>query len=99
MAVQLRRYEVVDGMMDSLLEWFPSIAAVRESFGFTVEFMYADRENNELVWAVSHPDDFDAAFEAFSASPERAAAFEGQPKRVEAMHLAMVEPIRGPGAD
>jgi hypothetical protein len=94
MAVQLRRYEVVEGEMDALLEWFPTIITVREQFGFQIEFMYADREHNELVWAVSHPGDFDAAFEAFAASPERAAAFAGQPKRVSQMHLAMVEVVR-----
>jgi hypothetical protein len=94
MPTQLRRYEVVDGEMDALLAWFPRIIAVREKFGFTVEFMYADRERNELVWAVSHPGDFDAAYEAMVASPERAAAFEGQPKRVNEMHLAMVDVVR-----
>jgi hypothetical protein len=98
MATQLRRYEVVEGQMDGLLEWFPTIQAVRESFGFKVEFMYADRENNQLVWAVSHPGDFDAAYEEFSASAERAAAFEDQPKRVEAMHLAMVDTVIAPGS-
>jgi len=97
MAVQLRRYEVVDGMMDDLLEWFPQIIAVREKFGFKVEFMYADRENNQLVWAVSHPGDYDAAYEEFAASPERAAVFEGQPKRVEEMHVAMVDTVIAPG--
>jgi hypothetical protein len=97
MAVQLRRYEVAEGQMDGLIEWFPTIAAVREKFGFRVEFMYADRENNELIWAVSHPGDFEAAFEEFAGSPERAAAFEGQPKRVEHAHVAMVDTIIAPG--
>ena len=96
MAVQLRRYEVVDGQMDDLIAWFPTIAAVREKFGFKVEFMYADREHNELVWAVSHPDDFDGAYEEFAASPERAAAFEGQPSRVSEAHVAMVDVVIAP---
>jgi hypothetical protein len=98
MATQLRRYQVIDGMMDSLLEWFPTIIAVREKFGFTVEFMYVDREANELIWAVSHPGDYDAAYEEMSASPERAAAFEGQPKRVESMQVSMVETVIAPGS-
>lgn len=96
MAVQLRRYEVVEGQMDDLIEWFPTIAAVREKYGFKVEFMYADRENNELVWAVSHPGDFDAAFEEFAGSAERAAAFDGQPTRVSAAHVAMVDAVIPP---
>jgi heme-degrading monooxygenase HmoA len=96
-AVQFRRYEIVPGQMDAFIEWFPRIAAVREQFGFKIEFAYADRENDEFVWAVSHEGDFDAAFEALSASPERAAAFEGQPNRVTTAHLAMVERVLGPG--
>lgn len=34
MATQLRRYDVIEGQMDSLVEWFPNIIAVREKFGF-----------------------------------------------------------------
>jgi heme-degrading monooxygenase HmoA len=97
MAVQLRRYEVVPGEMDGFIEWFPRIVAVREQYGFKVEFAFADRENNEFVWAVSHDGDFDAAFEVFANSPERAAAFEGQPKRVDEIHLAMVDAVIAPG--
>lgn len=93
MATQLRRYDVVDGQMDSLLAWMPTILAVREQFGFTVEFMYADRDNNQLVWAVSHPGDFEAVQDEYTNSPERAAAFEGQPKRIEEMYVSMVDPV------
>jgi hypothetical protein len=99
MAVQLRRYEVLEGKMDSLLDWLPAIIAVREQYGFRVEFMYADREHNQLVWAVSHPgavDAFEAAYQRFAASLERAAALEGQPDRVALAHVAMVEPIISP---
>lgn len=56
-------------------------------------FGYADRENNEFVWAVSHDGDFEAALETYNASPERAAAFAGQPQRVTEMHVAMVDPV------
>ncbi len=98
MAIQLRRYEVVPGQMDDLLAWFPTIMEARAKFGFKVEFMLADREKNELTWAVSHPDDFDEAFERFAASPERAAAFADQPKRVENAHVAMVDVVIAPGS-
>ena len=97
MATQLRRYEVVEGQMDDLLAWFPTIIEARAKFGFKVEFMYADREKNELTWAVSHPGDFDEVFERFAASPERAAAFADQPKRVVNMHVAMIDVIIAPG--
>lgn len=61
-----------------MLEWFPNIIAGREKFGFKVDFMYADCEHNQLVWAVNHAGDYEAAYEEFAASPERAAAFAGQ---------------------
>ena len=99
MATQLRRYDVVEGEMDSLLEWFPNIIAVRAKFGFKVEFMYADRENNQLVWAASHPGDYEAAYEEFAVSPERAAVFAGQPQRVTGMTVSMVDTIIAAGSD
>jgi hypothetical protein len=96
MAVQLRRYELVPGMMDDFLAWFPRIIGVREKYGFKVLFAYADREHGEFVWAVSHDGDFDAAFEVYNVSPERAEVFKDQPTRVAKMHLAMVEPVVAP---
>lgn len=92
--VQLRRYELVPGMIDDFLAWFPRIVAVRKGFGFTVLFGLADRENDQFVWGVRFEGDraaFDAAVETYNASPERAAVFEGQPTRVSKMHLAFVE--------
>jgi hypothetical protein len=93
MATQLRRYEVAEGGLDKLIEWFPTIAKVREQYGFTIDSVVADRENNEFVWVVSHPGDFDAALETYNASPERAAAFEGFASPVQEMHVAMVETV------
>ncbi len=94
--VQLRRYELMPGVMDDFVAWFPRIVPAREAYGFSVLFAYADRERNEFVWAVRHDGDqaaFEAAVETYNASPERAAAFEGQPPRVGAMHLAFVEDV------
>ncbi|WP_419838030.1 hypothetical protein [Candidatus Poriferisodalis sp.] len=99
MATQLRRYDVIEGQMDSLLEWFPNIIAVREQYGFKVEFMYVDRENNQLVWAVSHDGDYEAAHDKYAASPERAAVFAGQPERVSGMNVSMVDTIIAPGSN
>ena len=96
MATQLRRYEVKPGMLDQLVEWFPTIVQAREKYGFTVDFAFADRERNQFVWAVSHPGDFDGALEEYNSSPERAAAFEGQPPMVDEMHLAMVDTVVAP---
>ena len=94
MATQLRRYELVDGGgLDRLTEWFPAIIPVREKYGFTVNFAYADREANQFVWSVSHPDDFAAAEAIYNDSPERAAAFVGFENPVTAMHVTMVDEV------
>ena len=80
MTVQLRRYEVERGGLARLVEWFPTIAQVRDQYGFTIEAAYADQENSEFVWIVSYPgnlDDFESAVATYNESPERAAAFEG----------------------
>lgn len=93
MTTQLRRYEVDPDRLDDLVEWFPTIVKVREQFGFTVDFAYADRENNQFIWAVSHPGDYDEALARYNDSPERAAAFEGFESPVTKMHVAMVDQV------
>lgn len=94
--VQLRRYELHDGMMDDFVAWWPAIIEVRAKYGFKVQFGYADRETNQFVWAVTFDGDeaaFRAAEAVYTASPERAAVFEGQPTRVATLHLALVEQV------
>lgn len=96
--VQLRRYEMADGVMDEFLEWFDTkLLPVRRQYGFELLFAVADRERNEFVWAVGHDaDDFEAAMKTYNDSPERAAAFEGQPNRVKQMHLSIVDVVHAP---
>ncbi|MCP5029467.1 MAG: hypothetical protein GY929_24615 [Actinomycetia bacterium] len=94
MAVQLRRYEVEPGRLDDLVAWFPKIIPVRQQYGFTVDFAYADHDNNQFVWAVSHPgsvEDYEAAMKSYDTSPERAAIFEGFNSPVKAMTVAFVD--------
>jgi hypothetical protein len=95
--VQLRRYELVDGVLDDFVEWFGThIVPAREAEGFAIEFAYADREAGEFVWAVSVAGDaerFAAVEEAYLASDSRAAAFVGQPKRVAASHVRLIEQV------
>ncbi|MFT7597392.1 MAG: hypothetical protein ACI8TP_000310 [Acidimicrobiales bacterium] len=94
MATQLRRYSIADEAgLDRISAWIPNIVAVREKYGFTVDFIYADRENLELVWSVSHTGDFDAALEKYNNSPERAAAFEGFESPVKEMQVSMVDTV------
>ena len=69
MTVQLRRYEVERGGLARLVEWFPTIAQVRDQYGFTIEAAYADQENSEFVWIVSYPgnlDDFESAVATYN---------------------------------
>ncbi len=94
MTVQLRRYEVEAGGMDRLVDWFPTIAAVRDHYGFTIEAAYADNENSEFVWIVSYPGNveaFESAVAEYNDSPERAAAFDGFDSPVTNMHLSYVD--------
>lgn len=93
MATQLRRYEIAEGQMDRMVEWFPNIIPVREKFGFVVNFAYADREVNEFIWAVSHPEDFAGAEAIYAESPERTQAFVGFESPVTAMHVSMVDQV------
>ena len=93
---QLRRYEVEKGRLTELADWFPTIAAVREKYGFTIEFAYADEESSEFIWAVSYPgntDDFDKILAVYNDSPDRAAAFAGFESPVKNMHLSFVNTI------
>ena len=96
MAVQLRRYEIADGRMDDMVAWFPAIIPVREKYGFSVEFAYADRETNQFVWAVSYPgsvEEYETAMEGYNDSPERAAVFADFESPVTGMHVAFVESV------
>lgn len=95
MTIQLRRYELNPDLVDDFLEWYPTVRAAREQYGFRVLFAFLDRATSEFTWAVEH-DDFDAVEPAYAASPERAAAFEGRPKWHLAMHLSRVDAIVHP---
>ena len=95
--IQLRRYVLVDGTYDDFVAWAnDSLVPARKATGFAVEFAYGIRETNEFVWAVSTPGDADAfgrIEEAYLASPERAAAFEGQPDRITGKVITFVEEV------
>jgi hypothetical protein len=93
MATQLRRYTIAEDQMDRMVAWFPSIIPAREKYGFRIEFAYADRGNNQFVWAVSHDGDFDAALAEYNDSPERKAAFVGFESPVTDMTVGMVDQV------
>ncbi len=94
--VQLRRYEVIPGKMEELVEWWKGVVEIREQYGFRVLFAFVDRATYQFVWAVAHEGDdgeFDEAERVYLESPERAKAFAGQPKRLNEMHVTKVEVV------
>lgn len=92
--VQLRRYVINEGLYERFIEWWEStMPTLRPAKGFTIEWAYGIPETREFLWAVSAPGDAEAFVrleDEYKASPERAAAFEGQPVWVEEMHLDLV---------
>jgi hypothetical protein len=96
--VQLRQYQVVDGMMPDFLQWFDEhLVPLREQRGYTIEFVYVVEATNEVVWAISYAGDaaaFAAAEADFAASTELAIARAGIPKRVASTRLHIVQPRR-----
>lgn len=94
--VQLRRYRLVEGELPAFVDWWRSrLLPARQAFGFRLETALVVPETDEFVWAVSVEGDeaaFAALDAAWTASAERAAAFEGVPKRVASMDLRIAVP-------
>src|SRR5437660_194136 len=94
--VQLRRYRIVEGELPAFHDWWRSrLLPARLAFGFELETAMIVPETDEFVWAVSVAGDgaaFTALDAAWTASPERAAAFEGVPQRVASMDLRIAVP-------
>ncbi len=94
MTTQLRRYTVADEAgLDRLVAWFPKLMPVRERYGFTVDWAYADRANLQFVWSVSHPGNFEAALADYEPSPERREAFDGFDNPITEMVVGFVDQI------
>lgn len=94
--VQLRRYRIVEGELPAFVEWWRTrLLPARRAFGFVLETALVVPETDEFVWAVSAAGD-EAAFRtldaAWTASPERVAAFDGVPQRVASMDLRIAVP-------
>lgn len=98
--IQFRRYEVSPEHLDEFLAWWPEARAAREAAGFRVLFAYGIRDSHEFVWAIEHDGDlaaFERAVERFRASPERAQAFEVDPRSwLDAMHERFVDEVLHP---
>ena len=76
----LRRYKIQDGQMDVLLVYWRQLIEQRKRFGFRVVFACVDETHNDLVWAVEHDGDFEAAEAEYFASPQRAGVIANAPQ-------------------
>jgi len=92
---QLRRYLLVPGTeQDFLLWWADRIVPARADAGFSVDYASFEPESRRFVWATSAAgsrEDFLALERDWLASEARAAAFAGEPQRVESMDNVIVE--------
>jgi ribosomal protein L11 methylase PrmA len=83
---QLRDYIVKHGeMQDWLDEWRDVIVPLREKAGFDIVGAWIVPDEDRFIWIIGR-EDFEAADEAYYASPERA-ALDPDPAR----HLAHVD--------
>ena len=76
-----------------LLNGWPSLLPARKQYGFDVLFAFVDESTNQFVWAVSHGGDFDVAEKTYLASSERAAVFDGVPRRVDESFVTKVNVV------
>jgi hypothetical protein len=93
MPTQLRRYELDPTLIDEWLAFFDKLTPVRATFGFRLIAAYLDRTNSEFTWIVEHDQPFADAEAIYTASPERAALFSGEPKFALALHVSEVDQI------
>jgi len=93
--VQLRRYNLKPHLVEEFLAWWPTrLVPARAAFGFTVESAYLNREAAEFTWAVSAEgdrDEFRRLEQAWMASSERVAVFEGIDGWNDSTVIAFVE--------
>jgi hypothetical protein len=93
MPTQMRRYELDPALVGEFLAFFDKLTPVRAGFGFRLISAYLDRTNSEFTWIVEHDKPFAEAEAVYTASPERAALFAGQPKFASALHVSEVDVI------
>ncbi len=85
MATQLRDYRIVTGELERFVEeWRTQLAPLRRSLGFEIPGAWTVTEEQRFIWLLRHPagwEAFDAADQAYFASPERA-SFDPDPARL-----------------
>ncbi len=96
MTSQLRIYRIKPGEMDGFVAlWRDHIVAARAAYGFRVDGAWVTQDGAEFAWVVSHdgPEGFQAADEAYYASPERAALPRNPSEVIESHELRLMEPV------
>jgi hypothetical protein len=93
--IQLRRYTIAADRFDDFLAFWRGLVPIREQYGYAVLFAYADRTNNQFVWAVEHPDPLEVADPIYNASSERTEHWKTYPGVVETILVSEIEPIIG----
>lgn len=91
--IQLRRYTIAENRFDDFLAFWRGLLPIRTQYGYVVLFAFADRSNNQFVWAVEHPDPLDVADPIYNASPERTEHLKTNPGVVETILVSEVDPI------
>lgn len=93
--IQLRRYQIAPGMLEEFRAWVnKEVLPIRKQFGFDVEFMYVDNQNNEFIWAVSvqgSPEDFLEVQTRYDASEARELAGNKKPDCLLSVDVKFVE--------
>ena len=84
--IQLRRYQLGEGTLETFMDWWVSrVVPIRQALGYHVEFAHYLPDSNEIVWAASVEGDrarFAEVEAAYDASPERIEAFTHLPAGV-----------------
>jgi len=85
---ELRVYTVRPGEMDAwIAEWLEHVYPLRRSVGFHIPHAWVVEEEDRFIWVLEYSGaDYDAANQAYYASPERQAV-DPEPSR----HLAKAE--------
>ena len=93
---QLRDYTIKPGQLDRFVElWRRGVRPLREKQGFVVEGAWKIPSEDRFVWIVSYErsDGWEAANNAYYASPERKAMDPDPASLIQAQRTAFIEPV------
>ncbi len=101
MLFQLRVHRIARGAMEQFVrEWNQHVRPLRLAFGFSIVGPWVGDDGETFVWILAHDGDFEAADEAYYASPERR-ALDPDPARhiAETRTWLMRSPSTAPGRE